>query len=109
MSGDSVLEKGLGVALESRVPDWFPSWAARLSDLYFSGTTSMFLLHGAVQDFVRGGKDPVYGSLADFLAEQIFGRWELVLHYDLAREGWGAAEGHGGACEPARWRHCGSP
>ena len=54
-------------------------------DLYFSGTTSMFLLHGAVQDLVRSGKEPGYGALADFLAEQIFGRWELVLHYDLAR------------------------
>ena len=26
-----------------------------------------------------------YGSLADFLAEQVFGRWDLVLYYDLAR------------------------
>ncbi len=68
-----------------RVPDWFPGWAARLSDLYFSGTTAMFALHGAVQDFVRDAEPPSYGSLADFLAGQIFGRWDLVLHYDLAR------------------------
>ena len=26
-----------------------------------------------------------YGGLADFLAEQVFGRWDLVLYYDLAR------------------------
>jgi SpoVK/Ycf46/Vps4 family AAA+-type ATPase len=26
-----------------------------------------------------------YGSLVDFLAEQVFGRWDLVLYYDLAR------------------------
>ncbi|MEZ5401322.1 MAG: AAA family ATPase [Bryobacteraceae bacterium] len=61
-----------------------PAWAERLSNLYFSGTTSMFVLHGAVHDFVRNG-DNAYGTLTDFLAEQIFGRWDLVLHYDLAR------------------------
>ena len=26
-----------------------------------------------------------YGVLAEFLAEQLFGRWSLVLHYDLGR------------------------
>ena len=72
---------------ETRVPEWFPPWAARLSDLYFSGTTSMFILHGNVEDLVPAGPDPAagYGTLADFLAGQIFGRWDLVLHYDLAR------------------------
>ena len=72
---------------ESRVPDWFPSWAARLSELYFSGTTSMFVLHGNVQDLARtdDAGSPAYGTLADFLAGQIFGRWDLILHYDLAR------------------------
>ena len=72
---------------EARVPEWFPAWAARLSDLYFSGTTSMFVLHGNVQDLVRTGDDENagYGTLADFLAGQIFGRWDLILHYDLAR------------------------
>lgn len=71
----------------TRVPDWFPAWAARLSELYFSGTTSMFVLHGNVQDLVPAGADPSagYGTLSDFLAGQIFGRWDLVLHYDLAR------------------------
>ena len=47
----------------------------------------MFVLHGNVQDLVRTGGDASssYGTLADFLAEQIFGRWDLILHYDLAR------------------------
>src|SRR5690349_11411164 len=69
-----------------RVPEWFPGWAARLSHLYFSGTTSMFVLHGNVQDLVRTGDagKPAYGGLADFLAAQVFGRWDLILHYDLA-------------------------
>jgi AAA+ superfamily predicted ATPase len=74
-------------AREARVPEWFPPWAARLSGLYFSGTTSMFVLHGNVQDLVRtrDGANPGYGTLADFLAQQVFGRWDLILHYDLAR------------------------
>jgi AAA+ superfamily predicted ATPase len=72
---------------ESRLPDWFPAWAARLSNLYFSGTTSMFVLHGNVEDLVLTGNSGTssYGTLADFLAVQVFGRWDLVLHYDLAR------------------------
>ena len=74
------------VRQQGRVPAWFPSWAARMSDLYFSGATSMFVLHGGVQDFARNcGDPPGYGTLTDFLAEQVFGRWDLVLHYDLAR------------------------
>jgi AAA+ superfamily predicted ATPase len=74
-------------AEESRLPEWFPAWAARLSHLYFSGTTSMFVLHGNVADLVLTGNSttPAYGTLADFLAVQVFGRWDLVLHYDLAR------------------------
>ena len=27
-------------------PAWWPGWARRMADLYFSGTTSVFLLHG---------------------------------------------------------------
>src|SRR5204863_7177553 len=30
-------------------------------------------------------KAVAYGELAEFLAEQLFGRWSLVLHYDLGR------------------------
>jgi AAA+ superfamily predicted ATPase len=71
----------------SALPAWFPDWAKRLAELYFSGTTSMFVLHGTTFDltrFERGGSVS-YGGLAEFLAEQLFGRWDLVLHYDLAR------------------------
>jgi SpoVK/Ycf46/Vps4 family AAA+-type ATPase len=66
-------------------------WAERLSELYFSSTTSVFTLSGNVQDLVRGGEG--YGTLTDFLAEQVFGRWDLVLYYDLAR-GLRAFAGH---------------
>ena len=68
------------------LPDWFPPWAAQLADLYFSGTTAAFVLHGNTNDLFRIGSDnPRYGVLAEFLAEQLFGRWSLVLHYDLGR------------------------
>jgi AAA+ superfamily predicted ATPase len=68
---------------QTRVPEWFPAWASRLYELYFSGTTSVFALSGNVQDLVRGTQG--YGTLTDFLAEQVFGRWDLVLYYDHAR------------------------
>jgi AAA+ superfamily predicted ATPase len=71
----------------AELPRWFPSWAAQLADLYFSGTTSAFVLHGNTYDLFRIGEgdDVRYGALAEFLAEQLFGRWSLVLHYDLGR------------------------
>lgn len=69
------------------LPAWFPAWAAKLGELYFSGTTSMFVLHGNTFDLVRGdgAEPPSFTTLAEFLAEQLFGRWDIVLHYDLAR------------------------
>src|SRR6185436_7175875 len=68
-------------------PAWFPGWASQLADLYFSGTTDAFVLHGNTYDVFRMGaeEDRRYGVLAEFLAEQVFGRWSLVLHYDLGR------------------------
>src|SRR2546425_4453735 len=82
------------------LPAWFPSWASQLADLYFSGTTAAFVLHGNTYDLFRigaeesrpstssGRPEPVegrYGVLAEFLSEQLFGRWAMVLHYDLGR------------------------
>ncbi|MGH7712910.1 MAG: ATP-binding protein [Gemmatimonadaceae bacterium] len=72
------------------LPSWYPPWALSLADLYFSGSTSVFALYGNTFDLVplcdpgeeeRGR----YGGIAEFLAEQMFGRWDLVLHYDLGR------------------------
>ncbi|HSL23187.1 MAG TPA: AAA family ATPase [Vicinamibacterales bacterium] len=69
------------------VPPWFSGWATELADLYFSGTTAAFVLHGNTHDLFRIGDGDAlrYGVLAEFLAEQLFGRWSLVLHYDLGR------------------------
>jgi AAA+ superfamily predicted ATPase len=69
------------------LPDWYPAWATELADLYFSGTTSVFILHGNVHDLVRlpNGDEPNYCGLSEFLATQVFGRWDIVLGYDLSR------------------------
>lgn len=70
----------------ARVPEWFPGWAAELSELYYSGSTSLFVLYGNVHDLCPLTTDgSTYGGVSDFLAEQVFGRWDLVLYYDLAR------------------------
>jgi AAA+ superfamily predicted ATPase len=47
----------------------------------------MFVVHGNTFDMVRAGteREARWIGLADFLAEQLFGRWDLVIHYDLAR------------------------
>ncbi|HEX7836678.1 MAG TPA: AAA family ATPase, partial [Kofleriaceae bacterium] len=76
-----------GVTRATALPPHFPPWAGKLAELYFSGTTSMFVIHGNTFDVVRAGTDaePRWIGLADFLAEQLFGRWDLVIHYDLAR------------------------
>jgi AAA+ superfamily predicted ATPase len=71
----------------SELADWLPAWSRNLADLYFSGTTAVFVLHGNTYDLfpLSGGDERRYGVLAEFLAEQLFGRWSLVLHYDLGR------------------------
>jgi AAA+ superfamily predicted ATPase len=73
-----------GVTKASGLPAHFPAWAGKLAELYFSGTTSMFVVHGNTFDVVRAGPDR-WAGLAEFLSEQLFGRWDLVIHYDLAR------------------------
>src|SRR5437870_13713588 len=73
----------LAPARRTGLPDWLPAWARQLADLYFSATTAAFVLHGNTYDLFRVDRTPRYGALTEFLAEQLFGRWSLVLHYDL--------------------------
>ncbi|MGH9314827.1 MAG: ATP-binding protein [Vicinamibacterales bacterium] len=82
-----VATKHSAVGSLAELPAWFPPWAAQLAELYFSGTTTAFVLHGNTYDYARigNGEGARYGVLAEFLAEQLFGRWSLVLHYDLGR------------------------
>jgi AAA+ superfamily predicted ATPase len=72
------------------LPAWWPKWALTLADLYFSGTTSVFVLHGNTYDLVPladvdAPDHAPFGTVVDFLAEQVFGNWDLILHYDLGR------------------------
>jgi len=72
----------------SALPEWYPAWARALGELYFSGTTCLFIVHGNVHDLIRcptpeGGD--VYCNLSEFLASQVFGSWDVVVQYDLAR------------------------
>ena len=87
MTGEAPPAPGAPAPRLGALPPWFPRWAVSLAELYFSGTTSMFVLGGNTFDYVRTGDaaDRRWGTLADFVAEQLFGRWDLVLHYDLAR------------------------
>lgn len=75
------------MAETSGLPAWAPPWASQLAELCFSGTTSVFLLHGNTNDLAPRGDSPDdgYGTIADLLAEQLFGKWDLLLHYDLGR------------------------
>ena len=85
--GTDHTKSGGPVGALADLPASFPAWATQLAELYFSGTTSAFVLYGNTYDFVRvpGRDSHEFVSLAEFLAEQLFGRWSLVLHYDLGR------------------------
>jgi AAA+ superfamily predicted ATPase len=74
-------------ASAAAVPAWFPPWAKELGRIYFAGTTSMFVLHGNVDDLIRveEGGQVDYRTLPEFLASQVFGSWEVPLYYDLTR------------------------
>jgi AAA+ superfamily predicted ATPase len=69
------------------VPGWYPRWAREFAELYFAGTTCVFVLHGNVHDLVPQGQGAAagYGSPAEFLATQLFGSWDVVLRYDLSQ------------------------
>ncbi len=67
------------------LPTWYPAWTREFADLYFSGSTCLFIVHGNVHDLIRTdvGGDTRYCNLGEFLATQLFGSWDVVLHYDL--------------------------
>jgi len=78
---------GKAAGAAGKLPAWYPGWARELADLYFSGTTCLFILHGNVHDLVRStdGQEDAYCSLSEFLATQVFGTWDLVLGCDLSQ------------------------
>jgi len=70
-----------------------PPWARELSEKYYSGVTSMFVLHGNVRDLApwkRNGSTE-FLPLQRFLREALFGSRDLVLFYD---RGGGLSFGH---------------
>lgn len=73
------------------VPDWYPGWAKELANLYFAANTCLFVIHGNVNDLVHcredKGNETVdrFCGLTDFLAQQVFGSWDVVASYDMGR------------------------
>jgi len=64
--------------------DSLPEWARELSEKYYSGVTSMFVLHGNVRDLVPW-KRPTgteFMSIGRFLREALFGTRDIVMSYD---------------------------
>ena len=71
---------------KSPLPEWYPAWARELAELYFSGTTCLFVLYGNIHDLIRSPSldGEKYSNLSEFLATQVFGSWDAVLLHDLA-------------------------
>ncbi len=70
------------------LPEWYPGWVRELAERFYAGTACLFVLHGNVHDLVRvpdGNGGETYLELGDVLASRVFGAWDLVLSYDLAR------------------------
>jgi len=71
--------------------DWCPAWAERLGDAYLAGTSCVFMLHGNVRDLVplvapsAAPAADSWGTVPDFLARELFGRWDIVLAYDVGK------------------------
>jgi len=69
------------------LPDWYPDWARQVAELYFSGNSCFFILHGNVNDLIPcpGPDGTQFVNLGTFLGEYLFGRWEIVLQHNLSK------------------------
>ncbi len=82
---------GPPLAGSAALPEWCPPWAERLGDAYLSGTSCVFLMHGNVRDLVpiaapaAAADGNAWGTVPDFLAREMFGRWDIVLAYDVGK------------------------
>ena len=78
-----------GSAPGMALADWCPRWSERLGDAYLAGTSCMFLLHGNVRDLVPlsppEAPEAAWGGVPDFLCRELFGRWDVVLGYDVGK------------------------
>jgi hypothetical protein len=59
-----------------------PNWAQELAESYVRGSASVFLLHGNVHDLVSVSSGADFTSLESYLANQVFGKRDVVLSYD---------------------------
>lgn len=91
-----VPDRGLPQSTSDRtvaaVPDWYPPWAKELADLFFAANTCLFVIHGNVNDFVysRANRGPgaerdTFCGLTEFISQQLFGSWDVIVSYDLGR------------------------
>ena len=65
-----------------------PRWAREMRELFRSGSTSQFILHGNVHDLVplaSGTDGPRFVSLRQFLTDAMFDPFDVVVHYDRGR------------------------
>jgi AAA+ superfamily predicted ATPase len=60
-----------------------PGWAVEMRDLFRSGSSAQFVLHGNVFDVLPHGNRLL--SLPHFLDEVMFPNYDVVLHYDRSR------------------------
>jgi len=72
--------------MSASIPSELPSWATEIIDLYESGASSQFILHGNVDDLVllpvSEGTSKVV-ALDVFLRERLLSRFDVVISYDL--------------------------
>jgi AAA+ superfamily predicted ATPase len=75
-----------GTTTASLPQSGLPGWARDLSEIYLSGGSSLFVLHGNIHDLVpvpgASGRNETFLSLEDYLAFQLFGRRDSVIRYD---------------------------
>ena len=71
-------------ALPSTQLSALPPWARELSEKYYSGVSSMFVLHGNVRDTApwRSANGIEFMPLQRFLKDALFGRRDITLFYD---------------------------
>ena len=70
----------------TETPPALPAWSREVIDLYESGASAQFILHGNVSDRLllpaAAGKSRI-GSLDEFLREVLLSRFDVLLTYDL--------------------------
>jgi AAA+ superfamily predicted ATPase len=66
-----------------------PEWAEKMRRIFRAGTTSQFVLHGNVFDLIPlpqgDGDSTSYVPLKRYLAEVMFGSFDVVIRYDRGR------------------------